>query len=158
MIFFPLLFGSPSSQKDKTPLNKNVVFGELTVSLPPPGRSSPGWNWGHLISTAQIFPKSSQRRTFFVKLQNFLNKEQLLPFSFEKIDTWLRLKININIKAKRINILFRICSKVFTLKWGKHVFYLRIVNLQCCVSFKWTTKWCSYTYIFFFRFFSILGY
>ena len=33
-----------------------------------------------------------------------------------------------------------------------------IVGLQCCVHFRYTTKWFSYIYIFFFRFFSIIDY
>ena len=35
-----------------------------------------------------------------------------------------------------------------------------IVNLQCCVSFRCTAKWFSYTYIYiyFFRLFSLIGY
>ena len=36
--------------------------------------------------------------------------------------------------------------------------YWRIVDQQCYVSFKCTAKWFSYTYLFFFRFFSHLGY
>ena len=33
-----------------------------------------------------------------------------------------------------------------------------IVDLQCCVSFRCTAKWVSYICIFFFRFFSTIGY
>ena len=43
------------------------------------------------------------------------------------------------------------------------IFYWSIINLQCCISFKYTPKWFSYLYalyiyIFFFKFFSIVGY
>ena len=39
------------------------------------------------------------------------------------------------------------------------LFYWRIVNFQCCVSFRCTAKWFSYTYTYlFFGFFSIIGY
>ena len=47
-------------------------------------------------------------------------------------------------------------------------FYWSIVDLQCCVSFRYTAKWfiflyicvciCMYVYIFFFRLLSLIGY
>ena len=37
-------------------------------------------------------------------------------------------------------------------------FYWSIVNLQCCVSFKWTAKWFSYRCKFLFRLFSTISY
>ena len=42
-------------------------------------------------------------------------------------------------------------SSSFLKKWS-------IVDLQYCVSFRYTVRWFSYTYIFFFRFFPLMGY
>ena len=68
----------------------------------------------------------------------------------------------------------RSCDKSFTCTVGTQVlqkvvafsflllFNWRVVDLQCCVSFRYTAKWFSYTHIyinlFFFGVFSILGY
>ena len=40
------------------------------------------------------------------------------------------------------------------------IFNWNIVDLQCCVSFRWTAKWFNYAYthMFSFRFFSFIGY
>ena len=41
---------------------------------------------------------------------------------------------------------------------GLWILYWSILDLQHCVSFRCTAKWFSYTYSFFFRFFSHIGY
>ena len=46
----------------------------------------------------------------------------------------------------------------FIKKTQNFFFNWSIVGLQCRVSFRCTAKWFSYTYILFFRFFSIIGY
>ena len=50
-----------------------------------------------------------------------------------------------------VNFCFFDSSYFSGMKWSHCVcFYWKIVNLQFCVSFKWTAKWLLYMYIFFF--------
>ena len=52
-----------------------------------------------------------------------------------------------DIKVQRLSVSFLVS-----------LFYI-IIDLQCCITFTYTTKWFSYVYIiFFFKFFSYIGY
>lgn len=110
---FSLSFGSPLSQRRTKPLLTTILW-ELSASWPPPGRSAPGWNWGHLISGAQTFP--NLRRTLFISYITLWMRSNGCHSVLKRADTRLKLKINAKGKAKRINILFQICYRGFLWK------------------------------------------
>ena len=154
-----------------------ALAGRLSTTAPPGKPHCTLLNWVFLllsVGVLYIFWKLSLNR---YDLQIF----SLIPWAVFSLSWWCSfmhkslefqlMKFNLSIfffSSLYFGVIFKKLSpnpvwwkllSVFSSKSLKKIFIL-YWDLQCCISFRCTAKWFIYTYIyiFFFRFFSHLGY
>jgi len=84
------------------------------------------------------------------------NTERQSTSNYKRNMYWDRVKRSIS-KTPFLKLEMYTASEVINTNFKEKFFNSSIVDLQCCVSFRYTAKWSSYI-CFFFKFFSIIGY